>query len=249
MNLGRLSGAASMLSGVSGALAPDRVASALELSALSDRGITETRAGLGGTYAALGGWALLSRDPAAHAAVGVTWLGAAAVRVASLVVDRPRTDWTFRALSRPRSASGRPRSSPPTAFVLRRRRGPARCRTPGGNRNTTIAVPGVHAYRERMEELPDLPVDGPHWRGINHLALITDDMDATVRFYHGVLGAAIGGRPRHRIVPALLLRVRRRKHGGLFRICRGARRVVCEAGRGPGSAGGAVRSPVVQPAR
>jgi catechol 2,3-dioxygenase-like lactoylglutathione lyase family enzyme len=31
----------------------------------------------------------------------------------------------------------------------------------------------------------------PHWRGINHLALITNDMDATVRFYHGVLGARL----------------------------------------------------------
>ena len=30
-----------------------------------------------------------------------------------------------------------------------------------------------------------------HWRGINHLALITGDMDATVRFYHGVLGAEL----------------------------------------------------------
>jgi len=29
------------------------------------------------------------------------------------------------------------------------------------------------------------------WRGINHLALITTDMDATVRFYHGVLGARL----------------------------------------------------------
>src|ERR671918_242830 len=28
----------------------------------------------------------------------------------------------------------------------------------------------------------------PHWRGINHLAMVTPDMDATVRFYHGVLG-------------------------------------------------------------
>jgi len=28
----------------------------------------------------------------------------------------------------------------------------------------------------------------PHWRGINHLALVTADMDATVRFYQGVLG-------------------------------------------------------------
>ncbi len=33
--------------------------------------------------------------------------------------------------------------------------------------------------------------EAPHWRGINHLALITDDMDATVRFYHGVLGARL----------------------------------------------------------
>lgn len=31
----------------------------------------------------------------------------------------------------------------------------------------------------------------PAWRGINHLALITTDMDTTVRFYHGVLGAQL----------------------------------------------------------
>lgn len=31
----------------------------------------------------------------------------------------------------------------------------------------------------------------PHWRGIHHLALVTTDMDATVRFYHGVLGARL----------------------------------------------------------
>src|SRR6185295_3099457 len=29
------------------------------------------------------------------------------------------------------------------------------------------------------------------WRGVHHLALVTDDMDATVRFYHGVLGARL----------------------------------------------------------
>ena len=33
----------------------------------------------------------------------------------------------------------------------------------------------------------DLP-PAPHWRGINHLALVTPDMDETVRFYAGVLG-------------------------------------------------------------
>lgn len=31
----------------------------------------------------------------------------------------------------------------------------------------------------------------PAWNGINHLALVTDDMDATTRFWHGVLGAEI----------------------------------------------------------
>jgi catechol 2,3-dioxygenase-like lactoylglutathione lyase family enzyme len=36
-----------------------------------------------------------------------------------------------------------------------------------------------------------LGTSAPHWRGINHLALITTDMDATVRFYHGVLGARL----------------------------------------------------------
>lgn len=29
------------------------------------------------------------------------------------------------------------------------------------------------------------------WKGLNHLALITNDMDATVRFWHGVLGAPL----------------------------------------------------------
>jgi catechol 2,3-dioxygenase-like lactoylglutathione lyase family enzyme len=31
----------------------------------------------------------------------------------------------------------------------------------------------------------------PAWSGVNHLALVTTDMDATVRFYHGVLGARV----------------------------------------------------------
>lgn len=35
-----------------------------------------------------------------------------------------------------------------------------------------------------LDALPE----GPVWRGINHLALVTPDMDATVRFYAGVLG-------------------------------------------------------------
>src|SRR3954470_22224437 len=95
MDLGRLSAAALMLSGLAGATMPERVAAALDLPATSGRGRAETRAGLGGTYAALGGWALVSRKPAAQSAVGITWLGAAAVRVLSLVVDKPETDATY----------------------------------------------------------------------------------------------------------------------------------------------------------
>ena len=33
--------------------------------------------------------------------------------------------------------------------------------------------------------------DTVRWRGVHHLALITDDMDATVRFWHGVLDARL----------------------------------------------------------
>jgi catechol 2,3-dioxygenase-like lactoylglutathione lyase family enzyme len=33
--------------------------------------------------------------------------------------------------------------------------------------------------------------EGPRWRGVNHLAMVTPDMDATVRFYHGVLGMRV----------------------------------------------------------
>jgi len=32
---------------------------------------------------------------------------------------------------------------------------------------------------------------GTPWQGVNHLALITNDMDATVRFWHGVMGAPL----------------------------------------------------------
>jgi catechol 2,3-dioxygenase-like lactoylglutathione lyase family enzyme len=33
--------------------------------------------------------------------------------------------------------------------------------------------------------------DTVHWRGVHHLALVTADMDATVRFWHGVLDARL----------------------------------------------------------
>jgi hypothetical protein len=91
----RISSSALMLSGVAGIVRPKQVGLALDLTPVSSRGTAEIRIALGGTYAALGAWALLSRGRPAEVAVGVTWLGAASVRLLSLALDHPRTDWTF----------------------------------------------------------------------------------------------------------------------------------------------------------
>ncbi len=63
------------------------------------------------------------------------------------------------------------------------------------------------------DQLPDTP----RWRGINHLALVTPDMDATVRFYVGLLG--MRARRHHDGGPdaPLLLRDGHRQHGGVLR--------------------------------
>lgn len=95
MLLGRVSSAALLLSGVAALVSPDTVGNALRLVPSDARGKAEARAGLGGTYAALGAWSCLSATPEAAVAVGVTWWGAAAARLASLAVDRPRTDGSF----------------------------------------------------------------------------------------------------------------------------------------------------------
>ena len=58
-------------------------------------------------------------------------------------------------------------------------------------------------------ETPHVPA--PRWRGVNHLALVTGDMDTTVRFYHGCAGSPARRDDRDAGIPALLLRVRRRE--------------------------------------
>lgn len=82
-------------SGLAIALMPRRTGDVLALSATSARGVAETRAGLGGTYAALGLWAALRGSREAYTAVGVTWLGAAAFRLLSLRLDEPEADATY----------------------------------------------------------------------------------------------------------------------------------------------------------
>jgi hypothetical protein len=93
--LARLSSAAMFASGIAAVLQPEIVAGALHLSPTDARGRAESRAGFGGTFAALGAFGLLSRSPAAQRAIGVTWLGAAAARLAALRLDDPETDATF----------------------------------------------------------------------------------------------------------------------------------------------------------
>jgi hypothetical protein len=92
---GVVSALALAASGVGIALDPKRAGAVMRMPPASARGVTEMRAGVGGTFAALGAWALLRRTSDAYTAVGVTWLGAAAVRTVSLRVDEPETDWTF----------------------------------------------------------------------------------------------------------------------------------------------------------
>jgi hypothetical protein len=91
MRLGAVSAGALAASGIAIALMPERTLTALELTPASARGLTETRAGLGGTFAGLGLWALLRGTSDAYTAVGMTWLGAAAFRTYSLKADAPET--------------------------------------------------------------------------------------------------------------------------------------------------------------
>lgn len=92
---GIASSAALALSGFAIVLDPRGAAAALHLTPEDGRGVAEARTGLGGTFATLGGWALARRTPDTYTAVGVTWLGAAVVRVVALRVDRPRTSPTY----------------------------------------------------------------------------------------------------------------------------------------------------------
>jgi hypothetical protein len=94
-NPGLASAAGLAASGLGIALDPRRAGEMMRIPPTSARGVTEMRAGIGGTFAALGTWAMLQRSSQAYTAVGVTWLGAALVRTLSIRVDDPETDWSF----------------------------------------------------------------------------------------------------------------------------------------------------------
>lgn len=95
MKLGTISALALGASGVAIALMPEATADNLKLSALTPRGTAEIRAGLGGTFVGLGLWAAARGSKDAHTAVGMTWLGAAALRSYAVKKDQPETDVTY----------------------------------------------------------------------------------------------------------------------------------------------------------
>lgn len=74
--------------GVMGLLSPARAAAFTSIRPEGDVGVSEIRATYGGFFLALGGYALWSQNDFAFAVVGIAWLGAAAGRALSVVVDR-----------------------------------------------------------------------------------------------------------------------------------------------------------------
>jgi uncharacterized protein DUF4345 len=91
---GYVSAALLAVSALAGVVMPERIALALDTAFTSSRGRAEFRV-VYATLAAVGVWALAAGDREVFIAVGLLWLGAAAVRVLSLALDRPRPDWTY----------------------------------------------------------------------------------------------------------------------------------------------------------
>ena len=97
---------------------------------------------------------------------------------------------------------------------------------------------------------PTVEDGAPRRRGINHLALVTNDMDTTVRFYHGVLGArlvadlAAPGQFRH-----YFFELGAENTIAFFEYTNHPVEAFAKPAADAGPMGGAVRSCVVQPAR
>lgn len=91
---GYVSSAVLAASGAAGIVIPNQIAPVLDTILSTSRAKTEFRVAYA-CFAAIGTWALIAGDSAVFKAIGVLWLGAAGVRIASLALDRPRTDRTY----------------------------------------------------------------------------------------------------------------------------------------------------------
>lgn len=79
-------------------LSPRYTASALDLATTdgSTMGLSELRASAGALFVGMGAGALLIGTPTAYLMLGACWLGAAAGRLTSLILDgKSQKKWTF----------------------------------------------------------------------------------------------------------------------------------------------------------
>jgi hypothetical protein len=74
--------------GLFGALSPRRAAAFVGLSPMGGLGLSEVRATYGGLFVAMGGTCLYLQDQNAYFVAGAAWVGAAALRIPSLFIDK-----------------------------------------------------------------------------------------------------------------------------------------------------------------
>ncbi len=86
-NLGSV---ATLLLGCLGLFSPSRAAAFTSLSPVGRTGVSEIRATYGGLFAALGLACLVLQSTAVFSTAGIAWVGAAAGRAWSVLIDRNR---------------------------------------------------------------------------------------------------------------------------------------------------------------
>ena len=74
--------------GLLGAVTPRRVSKVVGIEPIGGIGLSEVRATYGGLFIALGGACIVVNSSQVYMVVAAAWLGAAAMRVLSLCVDR-----------------------------------------------------------------------------------------------------------------------------------------------------------------
>ncbi len=77
-----------MALGIFGAIAPRRAAQFVSIEPIGGLGLSEVRATYGGLFIALGAVCLVVNTPPVYLTAAAAWIGAAVMRLPSLVVDR-----------------------------------------------------------------------------------------------------------------------------------------------------------------
>lgn len=86
--LANLGAVLTVLLGLLGAIVPNRAANLVGIEPLGGFGVSEVRATYGGLFLAMGGCCLYLQSPIAFLVVGSAWIGAAIVRLLSLLIDK-----------------------------------------------------------------------------------------------------------------------------------------------------------------